>query len=439
MKLCCFALALLAGVLSSAGPVEAQISLTVEQARERALAFNRTFLSAQEEVVKAQGDIGIARSGALPSISLNSSYTRNFEIASAFFTVDGETQELQMGFENNFTAGVSVRQPLWEGGKVFTAYSVAKQYKQYAEAGAERVTSAVIYNNDLLFYSAIFAKAELAVLADALKSHEHNVGMVEKSYAQGQVSRFEVLLAKVELANLRPLILRAESNERLAGKRLMSYLGLDLDQPLELIEPQDDTSLVQSLSLSELIAQAIEQRPDLRQAGLEVDMRGKAVRIAQAGYFPSLEAVSAYTWQGQSDEFTLEKNNTRSFTAGLSLSWSIFEGGLTRSEVGRSKAELRQSELSRLDLIDRIRLDVEQAYDRLLQAKQSLNSQGETIAQAEEGLHIANVRYEAGEGTLLELLSAQTALSEARAVLAAALFSFRDARSNLKMATNRDI
>jgi outer membrane protein TolC len=54
-------------------------------------------------------------------------------------------------------------------------------------------------------------------------------------------------------------------------------------------------------------------------------------------------------------------------------------------------------------------------------------------------LHIANVRYEAGEGTLLELLSAQTALSEARAVLAAALFSFRDARSNLKMATNRDI
>ena len=439
MTLGCVALIILAGILGGAGVAGTQGSMTVEQARERALSFNRSYLSAQEEVVKAQGDIGKARSGALPSISFNSRYTRNFKVASAFFTVDGQTQEFQMGFENNFSAGVSLRQPLWEGGKVFTAYSVAKQYKKYAEAGTERVSSAVIYNNDLLFYSAILAKAQLTVLEDALQSHEHNVGVVEKSFSQGLVSRFEVLRAKVELANLRPQILQAESDVRLTKKRLMSFLGLDLNEPLELIEPQDDTSLVRCPTLDDLVSQAIANRPDLYQADLEVDMRGKAVSIARSGYFPSLEAISDYTWQGQSDEFTLDKNNTTSFTAGLSLSWSIFEGGLTRSEVSRSKAELRQAELNRLDLIDDVRLEVEQAYDRLIQAKQALDSQDETIAQAEEGLHIAAVRFEAGEGTLLEVLSAQTALSEARAALARALFTFRDARSNLKMATNLEI
>ncbi len=432
-------MALLAGLLASAGSIVAQESLTVEQARERALSFNRSYLSAQEEVVKAQGDIGKARSGALPQISLNSSYTRNLQVASAFFTIDGETQELQMGFDNNFMAGVSLRQPLWEGGKVFTAYSVAKQYKKYAEAGTERVSSAVIYNNDLLFYSAILAESQLTVLEDALKTLERNVEVVEKSFSQGLVSRFEVLRAKVELANLRPLILQAESNVRLTQKRLMSFLGLDLDQPLELMEPQDDTSLTRCPGLNELVDEAIKNRPDLYQAGLEVDMRGKAVSIARAGYFPSLAAVSDYTWQGQSDEFTLDKNNTTSFTAGLTLSWPIFDGGLTRGAVGRSKAELRQAELNRLDLIDGVRLEVEQAYDRLIQAKEALDSQDETIAQAEEGLHIASVRLEAGEGTLLEVLSAQTALSEARAALAGALFTFRDARSNLKMATNLEI
>jgi len=420
-------------------PAAAEVRLTVDEATERALNFNRTYLSAQEEIAKADGDIAAARAGALPTITLNSSYSRDFKIASAFFTVDGETSELQMGFRNNFSAGVSLRQPLWEGGKVFTAYAVARQYKKYSIAGTDQVSAAVVYNSELLFYSVILEKARLAVLQDALKTYDQNIDVVEKFYSQGLVSRFELLRARVERANVLPQILEAESNVRLAEKRLLSFLGMNLDEQLAVVEPNDDTSLAMLPDLRFLIAKALEERPELRQAELEVDMRGKAVGIARAGYFPSLAAVSSYAWQASADEFSLDRNNTTSFTAGLTLSFPIFDGGQTRGEVGRSKADLRQAELRRLDLIDDVTLGVEQAYDRLIQAKKALDIQGDTIAQAEEGLHIAGVRYEAGEGTLLELLSAQTALSESRTALAGATFAFRSARANLKQATTVDI
>jgi outer membrane protein TolC len=183
---------------------------------------------------------------------------------------------------------------------------------------------------------------------------------------------------------------------------------------------------------------ALVSRRELEQVDLLVDMTRSAVKVARSGYFPSLAAVSNYSWQSQSDEFTLSKNEASSFTAGLTLSLPIFDGGITRGAVSKMKAEHRQSLINQQQLIDQIRLEVEQAYDQLLQTKKMLEIHHETIEQAEEGLRIADLRYEAGEGTLLEILSAQTVLTDVRTSLAEAKFAFRCSLAALKLASNID-
>lgn len=422
-----------------AGGARAATQLTVSEVNRRSLEFNRQYLSTLQEIRKAEGDVGQARSGALPNISLSSGYTHNFNIPSSFIEVEGDRQELQFGFANDWQVALSLRQAIYEGGKVWTAYSIAKQYKKYTQALADQVAAGVLYQGEALFYQAILSHAQLAVLLDAMNTYTHNVQVVEQLHSRGLVSRFELLRARTEQANLRPQILRAESDVRLAEKRLKSFLGLPLNEEIELDEPQADTSLVGLPELQWFIDTALIGRPELQQSDLMVDMRGNAVAVARAGYFPNLAAVSQYAWQSSSDEFKLDENATSSFTAGLQLSWNIFDGGRTRGEVGKAKAEHRQAELNRMDLVDQVKLEVEQAYDGLEQAKKSLDIQGQTIAQAEEGLRIANLRYEAGEGTLLEVLSAQTALTEARTSLEVALFSFRNARASLRQATTVDI
>ena len=413
----------------------APLSLMIADVRNRALKSNRGYLSAQEEIVRAEGDIGRARSGALPQISFGGSYSHDFIIPSTFVEQNGEVMKFKFGFENNFGADITLRQPLWEGGKVGAAYKIAREYRQYSEAVSEQVQAAVLYQSDLLFYGAILTRAQLMVLQDALKAQTHNVEVVTRLYAQGMVPKFELLRAHTEEANLKPQILGAESESKLAEKRLKSFLGIDLAQEVTLVEEADDTSLAGLRSLSFYIDTALSARPEMRQAELMVQMRRRAITVAKAGYWPSLAAVSQYAWQSSSNDLRLNDNNTESFTAGLQLSFPIFDGGCTRGEVGKAKAELRQAELARSDLADQVRLEVEGAYDRLLEAKKSLDIQGDIIAEAEEGLRIAQLRYEAGQGTLLEVLSAQTALTQARSAQAAAAFAFRSARASLRLAT----
>jgi outer membrane protein len=412
--------------------------LTVDEVRRRALEFNRTYLASKEEVSKAQSDITKARAGALPSLSAGGSYSRNFILPSFFVQMDEETVEFKTGFKNNFGASLSLRQPLWQGGKVFTALSIAKLYKKYSERQTEATKAVVVQNAEVLFYSAILEKSRLTVLEKAFEATSHNAEIIEKLYSQGLVSEFEVLRARVEKANLQPAILNAESEVRLSEKRLKSFLGIELNESIVLIEEVDDTSVVNLPPLEALVDTALAKRPEMQQADLLTEISRKAIRVAKGGYYPSLDAVSNYSWQSVSDAFTLNGHTTESWTAGITLSIPIFTGGYTRGEVKQRHSEYNQARLAAQQLRDDIKLDVEQAYDQLVQAKKALDIQKETIAQAEEGLRIANLRYETGVGTLLEVLSAQAAVTKARNSKAEAVFFLRTAASGLKKATTID-
>jgi len=404
-----------------------------------AVEFNRQYLSAQEDLVKAGADVTIARAGALPTIEVNGSYNRNFKIPSFFVQAGGEAMEFKTGYKNTYSFGVTVDQTLWQGGKVWSAWAIARQYRKYAGAAADQVRASVIYQAEVLFYDAILARAQLEVLQKSYEAAVENLSVVEKQQSQGLLSEFELLRARVEKSNLEPQLLAAESNVRLAEKRLKSFLGLDLELPLELLEDPGDTVLASVPGLEELYRLALKDRPEMKQAELLVEMRRKAVRVARGDYYPSLDAVASYDWQAQSDAFTLSENKSESWTAGLFVKIPIFNGGKTRGVVTQAKADHRVAAIMESQQRDDIHLEVEAAYDRILQTKQALDVQKNTIAQAEEGLKIANLRYESGVGTLLEVLSARAALTDARRIQAEALFAFREAKAQLKLTTTYDL
>ncbi len=425
--------------------VQASRSLTIEEARALALENNRTYLSAQEGVKIAKADVRKARAGAFPTINLSGSYDRNFHVPSFFIhgedsAGNAETVELKTGSKNSFGANLNVTQSIWSGGRVFTAMSIAKDYRNFSEDVADQVAAGVVYQADVHFYAVALERARVDVLAKSLEAATQNLTVVEQQLSQGQVAEFDVLRAKVEKSNLQPQLLQAESNLRLATKRLNSFLGLDLGEEITLIEqPVDIRQDAALASLADLTATALERRPEMLQADYTREMRRKAVKIARAGYYPSLSAVANYNWQAQSDRMTLGENTSSSWTAGFRVTIPIFQGGRVRGAVTQAIAEHSQSSLDAHQKRDDIKLEVEDAYDRLQQARKALEIQENTIAQAEEGFRIANLRLESGVGTLLEVLSAQAALTQARQILAEATFVYRTARAGLKMATTIDL
>ncbi len=447
MRLSCHKTGLLLLVALSLGlftpPSEAR-TLTAAQARQLALEFNRTYLAAQEDVRSAGADVTKARAGAFPEITLSGSYNRNFDIPSFFVSAEDdqgevETIEFKTGFKNSYGANLMLTQSIWQGGKVFAAWKVAKDFARFSKEISNQVKRLVVYQADSNFYAVALQQARLEALEKSYEAAVQNLDVVEKQFSQGVVSEFEVLRARVEKLNLEPQIIRARSDHRLAEKHLKSFLGLELEEELQLVDDSVTSALPGLRPLDELVRVALEERPEMHQAKLQRDMRERAIGIARGDYYPSLSAVAGYDWQAQSDDMTLSENISKSWTAGLRLSIPIFRGGRTRGAVTQAIVERNKAHLQLQQTDDDIRLQVEATFDRMLQAKEAFDIQKTTIAQAEEGLRIANLRYESGIGTLLEVLSARAALTLARQAMAEATFAFRLAKSGLKLATTVDM
>ncbi|UCD16722.1 MAG: TolC family protein [Candidatus Zixiibacteriota bacterium] len=428
---------LLLVLVLSAGIAAGETVLTVDQVRKLALEYNRQFLAARKELDRARGDIIAARAGALPQLSLDGRYTRNITERELFFA--GE--KVPISLNNDFSLSLSLTQPLYVGGKVGSAMQVARIYDRYSKEKVRQIEAEIIYSAESLFYSAILAESHLEVLEKAYEQFSYNYDVVDKYYGQGLVSEFELLRARVEKANLEPQLVAAKAGLNIAQKSLKSFLGLSLDEAIAIVVDFGDTAAIEPPMLDSLVTAALNSRPEIAQARLQKEGYDKAVRIAKASWiYPTVSLNTSYDITASSDDFKLENREvSKTWTASLLLSVPLFDGGRTIGEVRKVKVDYYQAMLAEQQMYDDVRLEVEQAYDKLIQARKALDLQKETIAQAEEGLRIANLRYESGVGTLLEVLSAQTALTDARTNEADAIYQFRLAKSALKKATGIEI
>lgn len=415
----------------------AETVLTIEKVRQRALEYNRQLLSAKKELDRSRAEIISARSGALPQLSLDGRYTRNLTTREFFF---GD-EVIPISKNNEFDLSLSLTQPLYIGGKVGSALKIAKIYREYSSEKVKEVEREIVYNAEAIFYGVILAESNLDVIKKADHQLSLNLEIAEKFFNQGMISEYELLRARVEKLNIEPQLISAESNLNISRKRLKSFLGLSLEEDISLAADLSDTAIVTLPGLDTLITQAISARPELRQANLNKRGYEKAVRIARGDWlYPNIYANATYQITGSSNDFnfgTPEKSD--SWTASLILNIPIFDGARTIGEVRKAKVDYYQAMLREQQLLDDIRLEVEQAYDNLLQAGKALEMQTETIAQAEEGKRIADLRYESGVGTQLEVLSAQTALTQSRMQFIQTVHSYRLAKSALKKATGYNI
>jgi len=419
------------------GPVQGETVLTLAKVRDLALEYNRQYLTAKQELDRAHGTIVSARSGALPQLSLTGRYTRNFKPMEIF--IAGEKFPITQ--KNDFDFLLSLTQPLYVGGKVGSALEIANVYEKYSHEKLREVESGIIFNAESMFFGASLAQSNVDVMQKAYDQLAQNLDVVQKYYDKGLISEYELLRAKVEKANLEPQLIGAQSEANLAEKRLKSFLGLSLEEKIVLATDMNDTAAISVPSLDSLTTLAMNNRPEIKQAAYQKDVTDKAVRVARGDWlYPTISLNTSYEVTGSADNFKLNPNNiAKTWNASFLVSVPLFDGGRTIGEVRKAKVDYYEAMLTEQQTHDDVRLEVEQAYDNLNLARKALEVQKETIAQAEEGSRIAELRYQSGVGTQLEVLSAQTALTSARSNFARAIYNYRLAKSGLKKATGLDI
>jgi outer membrane protein TolC len=271
---------------------------------------------------------------------------------------------------------------------------------------------------------------------------ESELGDTSRRFNAGTVPRFNVLRAEVELANAQPRLIRAKNSFRIAKNNLANLLGLTpprdtlQDVPLTLSGKLEAEPY--AIDLPQAIAIALERRTELASLRKAEALRREDITGAKGGYKPSVQAFAGYDAHSSifSSDLTREVHG---WIAGVQVSWDIFDGLRTSGKVKEAQAHYERAGIELDDAGRRIELEVRTAHSNFIEAGEVLKSQEKVVEKAEEALRLATSRSGAGTGTQLDVLSAQTALTEARTTQTQALHDYSVSRARLERAVGANL
>jgi outer membrane protein len=413
--------------------------LSLADAVARALEVDETFLSAKEDLTAARASITEAKSALYPKITFDASATRMIGLPTVVIRANSiapgvppTDTEFSAANEENITAGLTAVQPLYQGGRAWTAYGAAKSYYSLADENLRKAYTDTVYAVAKAYYDAVLADEAVGVANTGVAVASSHVQATEDRYDAGLVSEYDVLRARVELVNLETAQRRAEDGRAAALRYLLTLLNMPADSDVALTD-----RLAYELEVYDLdgsLAAAEDKRPELAQLELTRQLAEDNVKIARAGDNPSLFFTASYS--DYANEFTFYFDDWRQQgMLNLSLSWPIFDGFATRSSVSKARAELYKAELHKARLMEGIGMEVRGAYDAVKTAEATVRSQKENVTLAERGLEIAQARYEAGLMSNLEVLDAQAALTQARLGYYDSLHGYALAKLNIRRAS----
>jgi outer membrane protein TolC len=258
-----------------------------------------------------------------------------------------------------------------------------------------------------------------------------------RRFEAGTVPRFNVLRAEVELANARPRLITARNSFRISKNNLANLLGLNVpagtyeDIPLMLSGKLEAEAF--DMELPSAISQALEKRTELGSLRKAEALRKEDLVTAKAGYKPVLQGYVGYDIHSSMLSSDLAVTD-HGWIAGVQVSWNLFDGMRTQGRIREAAANYERAGIDLDDKRRGVELDVRTAFSNFIEAREVLESQKKVVEEAEEALRLATARSEAGTGTQLDVLSAQTALTEARTTQIQALHDYEAARAKLQRA-----
>ncbi len=414
-------------------PLE-KTTLTLEESISLALSQNPYHLAAEERLETARAKLREAAAGFLPSLNSEGLHTlaeKVFILEFPSFIPGEPAQRISFDFTKDYQFYLNFSLPLFTGGRLTSGYKQAKYNLRSTEEAVRQSKHITVFNAKKAFYGYLITKDFVKVAKEGVDVAEKHLKNVKRLYGVGMASKFDLLRSEVQVANLKPQLIKARNNLKIAELSLKTLLGLDLSQPIDIkgyltYEPFEP-------DLEESVSEAMLKRPEISQLKFQKQMAGQGLKLARASNLPSL-AVSA-TYNFWADQLNFRKDTWQSFYAvNLVFTIPLFNGFATSARVAQSKAMIKELGFTQKGLIDIIKFEVRQAILRLQEAKESLLSQEKNVEQAQESLRIAGLNFSEGLATTLDISSAQAALSQAKTNYSQALYDYVMSQAELDKA-----
>ena len=408
--------------------------LTLEESIEIAEQSNLTLQTAEQNLKAAEAQVRAARAGLLPRITASGNYTYFKDIQKSVIQAEGgfgfpmpgeemngmsppsadnesDLIELEFGAHHNAQGTINLTQPIFAWGRYYYGYQAADLNYQAIQRDVDAAYNQLRLDVSEAFYGTLVALEFVRVVQQSVSLVEEQLAIAEMSLDAGAATDFDVLRAKVQLANAKSQLIRAQNGVQTAKNAYKTVLNIPLSENISVKGTLEvpENHKIPALKLGALVQQALDYRPEVHRTQFTEHAARKQIDIAKTRSRPDLGFFTNY--QISQNERLTEMN--RIWSLGLQINIPIFDGFATRAAVQQSESTLKQVQLGGTQVKVGVEFEVRAAYLNLRGAETIIEVQREAVAQARESVRIANLQFQNGVITTVALTDTQLALAQA--------------------------
>jgi outer membrane protein TolC len=405
----------------------APLTITLQDALKRAGQNDPQYRSAITDLGLAKEDRVQARAGLLPSVNYNTSFIYSEGTGQPTLCANNLTCPASRFIANNgvheYISQGDVHQML--SLTTFADYRRSSAAAAQARAKAEVASRGLVVTVTQAYYALVVSQRKYASAEKAATEAQRFLGISQKLENGGEVARADVIKARIQQ--------EARLDMERSRLDLAVLLFPDFNQDFNVV---DDLQTPEPLpSFPEIEVAGKKNNPELRASLSALETANHEVTAAWGGLLPALSVD--YFYGIDSNKFAVRTDGVRNlgYSAVATLQIPIFSWGSDRSKL--KQAELRRDQarveltFSQRQLLSHLR----QFYSEAETARSEMDSLASSAELAADSLRLTNLRYQAGEATVLEVVDAQNTLTQARNAYDDGQARFRVAVANLQTLT----
>ncbi len=402
----------------AAAPVQ---HVTLAQAIAIAAAQSPVLAAARDDYRTVQEEVAQARTPALPSIGLSGQNTHG-----SFAAQSGSASTL---------LNASIRQLIFDGGRVLAQIHAAQDSADAAGETYQRSAQQLSFNVAQAYYNALEARANVELIQNILKQNIAQEALIRAQMRAGVATRVDLATAHLPTARAQVQLVQAQGQEIAADAAFANQLGLHADAA---VAPVDDASASAPSAHSDepadyesAVKRALLLRPDYLAAERSIAAAQANVQAARRGIAPTVDVITS---TGFSSTLVtgggLQQNNT----IGATVSIPIFDQGVTHTQTAQAQIALDRSNALLKEQQLGVEVQVRQALATLTSAQAALAETQSELANAQQVVNDTQDQYRAGVTQLLQLLNAQSGLTQAQNDRLTAVYALRQAEEGYRFA-----
>ena len=420
------------GVLIGIGAVlvapSSAFAVTLEEALSSLLANHPNIRAASKNIASARAGIDKAEAGFLPKVNVLS--------ATGPELVDSPgTRSSESGKESNLrktTASVTVTQNLYNGGATTSATKQARLSKSAQEAKADDTTQQILMEGVKAYIDVLRQLQLVELAAQNEETIQIQLNLEDERVQKGSGIAVDVLQAKSRLQLSKERRVRFEGALEDAFTRYTQAFNV-APQIDKLNEPMPSSDLLPD-SLEAAINVALSENPQLQQTDRQVAVAREKKAGAGFDLMPNIDIVGK---MGYESDNAATEGTRRDMSVVLQANWDLFSGFSSRANVAQASYDYAASR-------DTYDYTIRKTVENVRLAWQKLKTSRERLALLENAVNIASEVFEsrkklrsAGKETVINVLDAETEISNARINFATASFDEREALYGLLLSMGR--